>query len=73
MEQHRRTIVKTITWRLIALFTTIVVVYAYSGNVKQSFTIGLVANAIKMFLYYIHERIWNRIKFGRIKPPEYNI
>ncbi len=73
MEQHKRTLVKTITWRLIALFVTIVVVYIYSGDIKGSLAIGFSANIIKMALYYVHERVWNRISFGRIKRPEYQI
>ncbi len=73
MEQHKRTLVKTITWRIIALTATIVVVYIYSGDAKGSLVIGFSANLIKMFLYYIHERIWNKVQFGRIKPPEYQI
>ena len=73
MEQHKRTIVKTITWRIIALSVTIIVVYAYSGDVKASLVIGVTANFLKMFFYYIHERVWNRVQFGRIKPPEYQI
>ena len=73
MEQHKRTLVKTITWRVIALVVTIVVVYAYSGDIKGSLVIGISANFLKMIFYYAHERIWNRIKFGRVQPPEYNI
>ncbi|NQT22741.1 MAG: DUF2061 domain-containing protein [Candidatus Omnitrophica bacterium] len=73
MDQHRRTFLKTITWRIIALFTTIIVVYIYSGDAKESVVIGGVANLIKMILYYIHERIWNRLGFGRAKPLEYQI
>jgi len=73
MEQHKRTVVKTITWRVIALIATIAVVYAYSGDVKESLVIGLGANFLKMFLYYAHERLWNRVRFGRIKSPEYQI
>lgn len=73
MEHHKRTLVKTITWRIIALITTIVVVYIYSGDAKESLVIGFVANAVKMFLYYIHERMWNKSDFGREKPPEYQI
>ena len=73
MEQHKRTLVKTITWRIIALLTTIVVVYAYSGDIKEALVIGVSANFVKIFLYYIHERIWNRVKFGRVKTPEYQI
>ncbi len=72
-EHPKRTLAKTVTWRVIALFTTTVVVYAYSGDVKESVVIGLVANLLKMFLYYAHERVWNRIGFGRMKQPEYNI
>ncbi len=73
MEHPKRTLFKTITWRIIALLTTIVVVYIYSGNAKDSLVIGVAANFFKMLFYYIHERVWNRVEFGRVKPPEYNI
>lgn len=73
MEHPKRTLLKTITWRIIALVTTIVVVYIYSGDVHESLVVGVSANFIKMFFYYIHERVWNRVHFGRIKIPEYEI
>jgi uncharacterized membrane protein len=73
MEHPKRTLVKTITWRIIALVTTIVVVYLYSGDIHESLVVGIGANALKMVFYYIHERVWNRIEFGRISPPEYQI
>jgi len=73
MDQHKRTLVKTVTWRLIALLTTIIVVYIYSGDIKESLVIGLTANFLKMFFYYIHERVWNRVEFGKVKTPEYQI
>ena len=73
MEQPKRTLAKTLIWRVIALATTIVVVYLYSGDAKESLVVGFVANAFKMLFYYVHERVWNRIDFGRIKPPEYQI
>lgn len=72
-DHPKRTLAKTLTWRVIALLTTVIVVYAYSGDVKESVTVGLVANALKMFFYYVHERAWNRLSFGRVKPPEYQI
>lgn len=75
MDHPKRTLFKTLTWRVIALITTIIVVYVYSGDVKESLVVGFVANAVKMVLYYIHERLWNKSSFGRIesKPPEYQI
>jgi len=73
MEHPKRTLIKTITWRIIALLTTIAVVYLYSGSAKESIVIGFAANFLKMFFYYIHERAWNKVDFGRIKSPEYQI
>ena len=74
-EQPKRSIVKSLTWRIIAFATTIIAVYLYSGNAKDSLIIGSSANLVKMFLYYLHERVWNNCDFGRceIKPPEYQI
>jgi len=73
MERHSRTIAKTLTWRVIATLTTIGVIYLFDKDVKNSIVIGISANLIKMFLYYLHERLWNRITFGRIKSPDYSI
>ena len=73
MEHPKRSIVKALTWRIIAFVVTIIAVYIYSKDLKQSLVIGISANTVKIFLYYIHERIWNRVKFGRLKAPEYQI
>ncbi|MBL7071572.1 MAG: DUF2061 domain-containing protein [Candidatus Omnitrophica bacterium] len=73
MDHPKRTLVKTITWRLIAFAITIVVVYLYSGDVKESLIVGIGANLLKMVFYYAHERAWNRVRFGKIREPEYQI
>ncbi len=67
MESHRRSITKTITWRIIAITITILVSYMWLGEWKSSIALGLTANGIKALLYYIHERAWNRTDFGRPK------
>ena len=74
MELHKRSVVKTITWRVVALLVTMIAVYLYNRDIKESLIVSLSANAVKMVLYYLHERFWNRIKFGR-KPetPDYQI
>jgi len=73
MEHPKRSLVKSLTWRIVAVVTTIVAIYLYSGDLKESLIVGLSANAVKIFLYYLHERIWNRVHYGRLKPPEYQI
>lgn len=65
IDTHKRTIAKTITWRVIATTTTIAVIYMWTGDAAKAFGAGLVANAFKTIFYYIHERLWNRTHFGR--------
>ncbi len=73
MEHPKRTLVKTLTWRVIAFVTTMAVVYMYSRDLHESLVVGVGANLLKMFFYYAHERVWNRIDYGRLPPPDYQI
>lgn len=67
MDQHKRSLIKTITWRLIAFTTTWIIVYLYNREVKVSLAIAITTNGLNMLLYYLHERIWNRTSFGKQK------
>ncbi len=67
METHKRSLAKTISWRIIAVIITTLTVYIFTGDVVLSVGAGLVDSAIKIFAYYGHERMWNRIDFGRRK------
>ncbi|MDP8262173.1 MAG: DUF2061 domain-containing protein [Candidatus Ancaeobacter aquaticus] len=73
MDLPKRSLVKSLTWRIIAFATTVIAVYIYSGDIKESLIVGIGANSVKIFLYYMHERIWNKLDFGRTKEPEYQI
>ncbi len=65
MESHKRSILKAVTWRLLATLVTILVVYFVTKKVALSLGIGFIDAAIKMFVYYAHERVWDRTRFGR--------
>jgi uncharacterized membrane protein len=73
MESHVRSIAKAITWRLGGTVATFAVAWLITGDVSLSAGIGLVDTTVKIGAFYIHERIWNRLQFGKIKPPEYQI
>ena len=73
VETHRRTLAKALTWRLIAVVTTASIAWAVTGSPRLAASIGLLDCAFKLALYYAHERLWNRVKFGRADPPEYQI
>ncbi len=70
MESRKRSIVKAITWRIIATVVTMLVSFIWLGEWSSSIALALMANGIKGLLYYLHERGWNRIGFGREKVKE---
>ena len=63
-ETIKRSFVKTIFWRIVALTITIIFSYFISKNIVLSLTIGLGDSTIKMISYYLYERIWSRIQWG---------
>lgn len=72
METTRRSVVKALSWRFIATIITTMIVYAITGQREFAAGIGLADTVIKLFIYFGHERLWNRISYGRAEnQPEY--
>ena len=57
----RKSLYKTITWRITASLTTIIIVYSVTRRIEIAGTIALLEILIKMVVYYFHERVWERI------------
>jgi uncharacterized membrane protein len=73
-EKRYRSLVKAISWRVTGTIDTFLVSYLITGKVTLALSISGVEVVTKMFLYYWHERLWTRIKFGKKVPvPEYEI
>jgi len=66
-EKHYRSLLKAISWRVTGTVDTIVVSFIVTGKIKLALSIGFVELFTKIGLYYVHERVWNRIAFGREK------
>ena len=66
-EKHYRSIVKAISWRATGTVDTVVISFLITGHLRWALSIGFVELFTKVALYYMHERIWNRISFGRVK------
>ena len=73
MESYRRSVVKALSYRVIGTFATTLVALTVTGQMQYALTIGLLDSVAKTGLYVAHERLWNRISFGRPKAPEYQI
>jgi uncharacterized membrane protein len=67
METHIRSIAKAISWRIVATLTTMLLVFLFTGNLAVSGGVGLTELLSKMIIYYLHERAWNVINFGRVQ------
>ena len=65
-ETRIRSLSKTIIWRIIATLITWGTIYYFTKELSESITITTVAAIIGMTVYYIHERIWNNITWGKV-------
>ncbi|MEM3640710.1 MAG: DUF2061 domain-containing protein [Candidatus Bathyarchaeia archaeon] len=65
MEKPIRSFVKAISWRIVATLTTVLLVFAFTGNVIISGGVGFAELVMKIVIYYVHERVWNIVDFGR--------
>lgn len=70
VERHYRSVVKALSWRATGTVDTIVISFLVTGHIKAAFSIGFIELFTKVALYYAHERLWNRLSFGRVKPSE---
>ncbi len=74
MESKRRSLAKAFSWRACALLITAAVGYVLSrGSIEFAIMLGVVDSLIKILVYYLHERVWINVGYGRLRPPEYEI
>ena len=60
MDSVKKSTLKTISWRIIAILTTFVICWLFTDNISSSFNISIVGAIISTIEYYIHERLWNK-------------
>jgi uncharacterized membrane protein len=73
LELRRRSIAKSVSWRILAGFITAGVAFIMTGKPDFAMKIGLADTVTKLLIYYVHERVWDRINFGRVKTPDYEV
>ncbi len=73
MENRKRSILKAITWRITGTIDTFLLSWIITGKPKVAATISLAELITKTLLYYLHERVWNKIKYGRKQDEDFVI
>lgn len=66
-ESHIRSIIKGITWRIIASTTILIITYLTTGEMDTAMTIAGIEFFVKLLLYYLHERAWIMLPRGTLR------
>lgn len=69
LETKKRSWVKAVVWRITGIFILGLISWLITKSWKEVTLITLIFHSIRLVLYYIHERIWEKISWGRIKHP----
>ena len=64
-EKPLRSVLKALSWRVIGTLDTLIVSYLLTGEIVLATSIASVDFITKLVLYFFHERIWNKIKWGK--------
>jgi uncharacterized membrane protein len=62
----KRSIAKAITWRVTGTASTFLIALAITDNAAASTSLAAVQLAANTLLYFVHERVWNRLTWGRV-------
>lgn len=60
-----RSLAKTVSWRITGSGATFAISWIVSGSWQMAGSIAIVQLTVNTLLYFVHERVWNRIRWGR--------
>ena len=69
-ELHRRSIIKSVSYRVLSIMADSIAAYFFTKNVTETIGIVLFINSYSTLLYYFHERFWAHIHWGHRKDEE---
>jgi len=66
-DKHYRSLVKAVSWRITGSIDTMIITFFVTGKFKLAAMVGGVEVFTKIGLYYVHERVWQKLPFGRVR------
>jgi len=64
-ETRTRSLIKTLVWGAIGFAILSSLTYLTTGSVFKTTSVVIAYFSIRLIIYYVYERIWNKIKWGR--------
>jgi uncharacterized membrane protein len=65
VDTKTRSLTKTVTWRITGSGATFLIAWFISGTWQMAGTIAIIQLVANTLLYYVHERFWTRIQWGK--------
>lgn len=62
MESHRKSILKAVSYRVFGTASTFLISYMFTDSVVIGASIAATETIVKIVLYYVHERLWSKVK-----------
>jgi uncharacterized membrane protein len=62
---HRRSLIKTITWRISSFIGLFFIAKMIGLTNQESIELVIVSNVMFIVVHYLHERVWNWIRWGK--------
>ncbi|EDZ62343.1 Adenylyl-sulfate kinase 2 [Sulfurimonas gotlandica GD1] len=72
-ETNARSLFKGISWRILATTTTIILVYMFFNRLDLAIIAGIIETILKVALYWGHERVWHKIRWGKKRIEPFNL
>jgi adenylylsulfate kinase len=64
-DSHTRSVAKAISWRIFGTVATTILVYLFTRKLSISLAVGGVEFVSKIGLFWLHERVWDRVPLGK--------
>lgn len=64
-EEHKRSALKAVSWRIIATSTGMFLVHFFTGQLELTVGFGIGDVLLKILFYFAHERVWDKFAYGR--------
>lgn len=64
-DSQKRSLIKAITYRAVASSALAIISWVYTGNLFETSVITIVFTLVATVIYYLHERIWDKIEWQR--------
>jgi uncharacterized membrane protein len=69
-DKHYRSLAKAVSWRMTGSIDTAIITFLITGKWTFALAISGVELFTKIGLFYVHERVWEKLSFGRVKEPQ---